>query len=158
MHSRFHTGFFNYLTDRQHFVQIDSNIYNLLIKNFGVSQKSILKSIFFNLLVADMMNIWSKSQCIQYANNSTICRSCKITQKCFSEAEHKLHALEQWSQSTNLVFNSKKTKSMFFSTSNLLQYYQLYDDRVLTHFFSTHLFSTPWKHRKTLKFSDFFRG
>ena len=28
----------------------------------------------------------------------------------------------------------------------------------LTHFFPMHLFSTPWKHQKTLRFSDFFRG
>ena len=28
----------------------------------------------------------------------------------------------------------------------------------LTHFFPMHLFSTPWKHQKTLLFSDVFRG
>ena len=28
----------------------------------------------------------------------------------------------------------------------------------LTHFFPMHPFSTPWKHQKTLRFSDVFRG
>ena len=29
---------------------------------------------------------------------------------------------------------------------------------VLTHLFPVHPFSTPWKHKKTLRFSDVFRG
>ena len=40
----------------------------------------------------------------------------KELKKCFSEVEHELQAIEQLSQSTNLVFNSKNTKSMLFST------------------------------------------
>ena len=32
---------FNYLTDRRHFVQIDSSISNILITSFGVPQGSI---------------------------------------------------------------------------------------------------------------------
>ena len=28
----------------------------------------------------------------------------------------------------------------------------------LTHSFPMHSFSTPWKHQKTVKFSDVFRG
>ena len=55
---------------------------------------------------------------MQYTNDSTTCRSCKVKElkKCFSEVEHELQAIEQLSQSTNLVFNPKNTKSMLFST------------------------------------------
>ena len=122
---RFLYWIFNYLTDRRHFVQIDSS--------FGVPQGSILGPILFNLCVADMTNILSESQCIQYADDSTIYKSCnanKVT-KCSSELENELKLLEQWSKNTNLVFNCKKTKSMLFSTRKMSQHHQLYNNDIL---------------------------
>ena len=62
---------FNYLTER-HFVQIDSSISNILIIDFRVPQGSLLSPILFNICVADMTNILSEGQCIQYADDSTI--------------------------------------------------------------------------------------
>ena len=69
---RFLYWIFSYLTDRLHFVQIDSNISNILYANFGVPQGPILESVLFNLCVADMKSILNGSKCIQYADNSTI--------------------------------------------------------------------------------------
>ena len=94
---------FNYLTDTRHFVQIDSSISNILITNFGVPQGSLLGFILFNLCVADMTNILSESQCIQYADDSKICRSFKAKEatKYFSELENGLKLLEQWSKKNN---------------------------------------------------------
>ena len=130
---RFLYWIFNYLTDRRHFVQIDSGIFYVLITNFGVPQGSILGAILFNLCVADMTNILSESQCIQYADDSTIYGSCKAKEvtKCSSELENELKLLEQWSKNTNLVFNCKKTKSMLFSTRKMSQHHQLYNNDIL---------------------------
>ena len=130
---RFLYWIFNFLTDRRHFIQIDSSISNILITNFGVPQGSVLGPIFFNLCVADMTNILSESQCIQYADDSTICRSCKVKEvtKCSSEFENELKLLEQWSKNTNILFNCKKTKSMLFSTRKMSQYHQLYSNDIL---------------------------
>ena len=36
-------------------------------------------------------------------------------------------------------------------------FYRFFGEDKLTHSFPMHPFSTPWKHQKTLKFSDFFR-
>ena len=54
-----------------------------------------------------MTNILSESQCIQYADDSTIYKSCKAKEvtKCSSELENELKLLEQWPKNTNLVFN-----------------------------------------------------
>ena len=48
---------FNYLTYRQHFLQIGSNCSSLLTAKYGVPQGSILGPILFNLCVTDMLNI-----------------------------------------------------------------------------------------------------
>ena len=72
MHSlNFSTDFlywaFNYLTHRQHFVQIDSNCSSLLTAKYGVPQGSILDPILFNLCVAVVESlIFSR---LDYCNN-----------------------------------------------------------------------------------------
>ena len=72
MHSQnFSTDFlfwaFNYLTHRQHFVQIDSNCSPLLTAKYGVPQGSILDPILFNLCVAVVESlIFSR---LDYCNN-----------------------------------------------------------------------------------------
>ena len=40
--------------------------------------------------------------------------------------------IKQWSQSTNLVFHYKKTKSMLFSTRKMSKDLELYNDDILT--------------------------
>ena len=54
---RFLYWIFSYLTDRRHFLQIDSNISNILYINFGVPQGSLLGPVLFNLCLVDMKNI-----------------------------------------------------------------------------------------------------
>ena len=124
---RFLYWIFSYLTDRRHFVQIDSNISNILYTNFGVPQGSILGPVLFNLCVADMKSILNGSECIQYADDSTIYRSCEIKNinKCSNEIESDLNAVEVWSKDTNLVFNPHKKEAMVISSRQMVQYHQL---------------------------------
>ena len=66
---------FSHLTEND----IDSHISNTLYKNFGVRQQCILGPVLFNLCVADMKSILNGSKCIQYTDDSTIYRICKIS-------------------------------------------------------------------------------
>ena len=68
---------FNYLTPRQHFVQIKSNYSSFLTAKYGVPQGSIVGPILFNLCVADMPNITPNSNCIQYADDQHYTKAVK---------------------------------------------------------------------------------
>ena len=59
-----------------------------------------------------MKNILGGSECVQYADNSLVFRSCKIKNinKCSNEIENELNAVEVWSKEMNQVFNPNKTK------------------------------------------------
>ena len=56
----FSCQFFNYLAERRHVVQIDSNMSNLLITNFGVHHGPVL----FNLCVADDILSYVRYNCV----------------------------------------------------------------------------------------------
>ena len=63
----------DYLTFRQHFfVQIDAHFSTFLTSEFGVPRGSILGLILFNLCVADMSQITPESECLQYADDTTL--------------------------------------------------------------------------------------
>ena len=72
---------FNCLTHREHFVQIDSNCSSLLTAKYRVPQGSMQGPVLLNLCVADMSSITPNSNCMQYADDSTLYRSCKINKK-----------------------------------------------------------------------------
>ena len=123
---------FNYFTHRQHFVQIDSNCSSLLTAKYGVPQGSILGPILFNLCVAGMSGITPNSNCIQYADDLTLYRSCKINKKdtCIKELEKDLTSIAKWSIKTNLVFNTGKTKFMLIASKQLSVRHKLKDKQL----------------------------
>ena len=73
---------FNYLTDRRHFVQIGSGVFNILITSLGVHQGSILRPILFNLRVADMTIIYHKANAF---NTLTIPQSTRVVKQMKSQ-------------------------------------------------------------------------
>ena len=74
-----------------------------------------------------MKNIFDGSECIQYADDSTINRHCRIKNinKCSNEIESELDAVEVWSKDTNLDFDPNKTKVIVISSRQMAQYHQL---------------------------------
>ena len=72
------------------------------------------------------------SNCIQYADNSTLYRSCKINKKDTSikELEKDLTSVAKWSIETNLVFNTSKIKFMLIASRQLSVRHQLKDEQL----------------------------
>ena len=112
----------NYLTFQQHFVQIDAHFSTLLTSEFGVPQGSTLGPILFNLCAVDMLQMTPESKCLQYADDTTLYRACKASQRhpCINSTEKDIHSIWRWSSDTNLILNSAKTKAMVISTPQCL--------------------------------------
>ena len=74
-----------------------------------------------------MNNILVGSECIQFADDSTIYRRYKIKyiNKCSNEIEGGLNAVELWSKDINLVFNPNKTKVMVIPSRQMAKYHKL---------------------------------
>ena len=120
-----------YLKERTHFVQIDDKKSETLISGFGVPQGSILGPVLFNLYVADL-NLHLKScESLQYADDTSIYIQCKPKEinAAVSNITEDIENMQIWSQASNLVFNEKKTKSMYFCTRRLQQAHDLKDNQ-----------------------------
>ena len=67
----------SYLIERYQYVQIEDKRSTQLPMFFGVPQGSILGPVLFNLYVAELADR-TYSTTIQYANDTTLYRHCKI--------------------------------------------------------------------------------
>ena len=104
----------SYLIERYQNVQIEDKRSTLLPMFFGAPQGSIL----FNLYIAELADrIYSTT--IQYADDTTLYRHCKISNLHeFAVAIQKdVEKLQSWSQQNNLIFNCDKLQSVLFSSS-----------------------------------------
>ena len=112
----------SYLSDRSHFVQIDDRTSESVNVRFGVPQGSILGPMLFNLCVSDLQDhLPSSIGSFQYADDTTIYSSCPAPelQRCAQELNSTLNTVSTWSNDSHLALNSKKTKTMLLSTSQM---------------------------------------
>ena len=93
-------------------------------KHFGY----ILRSLIFNLYVADLNDVFSsRKNCYQYADDTTLYNHCKVEDLVTGEMSmnNTLTELSNWSQGSNLVLNPTKTKCMLFTASQMSTYHSL---------------------------------
>ena len=118
----------NYLCGRRQYVQIDDRKTSPVLSEFPIPQGSILGLMLFNLYVADLQDILPPTvKSFQYADNTTIYSSCTAPQVT-SQAESMnatLESLGAWSNDSNLALNSKKTKFILISTSQMAHVHSL---------------------------------
>ena len=120
--------FNSYLSDRSHFVQIDDRTSESVNVRFGMPQGSILGPVLFNLYVSDLQNhLPSSIGSFQYADDTTIYSSCpaRELQRCAQELNSTLNTVSSWSNYSHLALNSKKTKTMLLSTSQMSHVHSL---------------------------------
>ena len=98
-----------------------------------VPQGSILGPVMFNIYVADLSEVVKNSTCVQYADDSSLYDHCKPRNlpSCIQRMTENLEGVIKWSKSTNLIFNSIKTKSMLFSTTQMNRIHNLNRDDVV---------------------------
>ena len=119
----------SYLMDRQQYVQIEDSKSTLLPMFFGVPQGSILGPVLFNLYVAELAD-QINSATIQYADDATVYRHCKIKDlnECIKEIENDVTQLSSWSYNNSLIFNSNKLQYILFSSQRLCSKSKLGND------------------------------
>jgi len=107
----------NVITNRQQFVQNEDRSSSRLPVHFGVPQGSILGPTIFNIYVSELPDC-IKSDSIQYADDTTVYRSCKYKNAAQSikTLEDDVLKLQKWSSENSLIFNSTKLKSIAFSS------------------------------------------
>ena len=97
----------SYLTFRQHFIQIDAHFPTLLTSEFGVLQGSILGPILSSLCVADMSQMTRESECLQYADDTTLYEHSKqINDMYVSAVLRKISILFRDGQVIQIIFLS----------------------------------------------------
>ncbi|CAB3982878.1 Hypothetical predicted protein [Paramuricea clavata] len=118
----------NYLTGRKQLVQVNDSQSELADVLFGVPQGSILGPMLFNLYVNDLQNDFT-CRCFQYANDTTVYRSCtpKNLSQCVQEMNDNIQTLETWVTESNLLLNENKTKQMLISTRQMSRTHNLGD-------------------------------
>ena len=122
----------NNLSDRQHYVQIDNKNSSMLTVGFGVPQGSILGHVIFNLYVSDLSEQVKYSKTLQYADDTKIYIHSKPNELEAKSIElsQDIENIRNWSRDSNLVFNEKKTKAMFFYKNQLYRHHKKEFDSV----------------------------
>ena len=107
----------SYFNNRQQSVQIDDQTSPKSPVHFGVPQRSILDPTLFNIYAAELPSCID-SDSIQYADNTTIYRTCRpndIVQQIY-KLENDIKTVSQWSVENRLVFNNDNFKCITFSS------------------------------------------
>ncbi len=106
--------FRNYLFDRSQFVSyrgVQSSPQNLTC---GVPQGSVLGPLLFIIYTNDLPNSLSHSECILFADDTTLFHTDSNEKNLIKRIEEDLHVLAQWFYSNKLSLNIQKTHFVIF--------------------------------------------
>ena len=120
----------SYLSNRQHFVQVNDKQSRLKDVLLGVSQGSVLGPVIFNLYANDLQDcLKDGSTCFQYVDDTTVLLHAppKELKDCVNRMNNILQSIESWAADSNLLLNETKTKQMLITTRQMSEVHDLGD-------------------------------
>ena len=108
----------NCLQNRKLCVNINDKVSNLRSLTHGVPQGSVLGPLLFLIYINDMSQIFPDAKVYQYADDTVISISTDTQIKAMERMGQDLKSLETWCNMNKLTINTKKTKIMYFCTTN----------------------------------------
>ena len=108
----------NYLKNRKQCVAVNDRVSKLKNLSYGVPQGSVLGPLLFLIYINDMSLIFPEAKIYQYADDTVISVSADTQLEAKDQMDHDLKNLEIWCNMNKLTINTKKTKIMYFCTTN----------------------------------------
>lgn len=105
-----------YLQDRHNIVKISNVFSEAKVTNLGVPQGSILGPLLFLIYINDLPDCLTSSQCVLYADDTTIINYDKNISSLVTKLNNDLAKVTNWCIDNNLVINPSKTKFIVFNS------------------------------------------
>ena len=106
--------FRSYLSNRRQLTVYENFNSDLKNVNFGVPQGGIISPILFLIYVNDIVNCCKESNCVLYADDTSIYTSSPNINELFEKANQSLAKFKCWFDSNKLTLNAKKTHYVLF--------------------------------------------
>lgn len=107
----------NYLTNRSQVVYVNNIASSAKPVTMGVPQGSILGPLLFLLFINDLPSSLNHTNCLLYADDTTIFTSQKTTAELESSLNSDLCNIYQWCVNNHLYMNPSKTTFVVFSSA-----------------------------------------
>jgi hypothetical protein len=109
--------FKNYLCNRKQFVNYNGITSSLMDTTCGVPQGSVLGTLLFIIYTNDLPNALTYSQCILFADDTTVYLSSKNIPDLYNKINLDLETVSDWFRANKLTLNINKTNYMIFTKS-----------------------------------------
>ena len=118
--------FASYLSNRKQYVDIDGSLSYQKNLSVGIPQGSLLGVLLFQILIDRLPRCLKFSQCILYADDTTIFLMGRSLQYLRLKLQQDLDNISSWLCDNHLKLNVSKTKTMMFSVDGLIPDYNLF--------------------------------
>lgn len=108
----------NYLKDREYIVSISNTYSHPKTSNIGVPQGSILGPLLFLIYINDLSQCLKSSDCILYADDTTIFCSDNHLDSLIYKLNHDADSIVTWCRQNKLQINATKSQFVIFSSKH----------------------------------------